>query len=67
MALIVDSVCGIRTVGDLIAALEEFPDDLPVRVGLSEALTVSRRKPKPGDLAKYRRGFLALEVDRDEG
>jgi hypothetical protein len=67
MGLTVVEACGIRTVGELIAALEEFPDDLPVRLGLSEALTIARRDSRPGEPAKYRRGYIAIEVDRDEG
>lgn len=65
MALTIESVDGIETVGDLIAALENFPDNVPVRIGLSQALMVSRREPTAGDLAKYRRGYILLQEARD--
>lgn len=65
MTLHIESVDGIETVGDLIAALENFPDNVPVRIGNSQCLMASRRDPVPGDLAKYRRGYILLQEARD--
>lgn len=67
MAFHVEEVVGIKTVGDLIAALEEFPDELPVRVGGDERLCARLVKSGQDDVPRRRREFIQIEGDRDEG
>lgn len=67
MAFNVVEVGDIKTVGDLIAALEEFPDELPVRAGVEERLCVRLVTPAPDATPRRRREFIQIEGDRDEG
>lgn len=67
MAFHVEEVVGITTVGELIAALEEFPDETPVRVGGVERLCARLVKSGQDDAPRRRREFIQIEGDRDEG
>jgi hypothetical protein len=67
VAFKIEEVVGITTVGDLIAALEEFPDDLAVRMGAEERLLIRHVKPKADDPLRRRREFIEIEGDRDAG
>jgi len=67
MAFHVEEVVDIHTVGDLIAALEEFPDELPVRVGDADRLRIRIVPPRSEEKAGRRREFIQIEGDHDEG
>jgi hypothetical protein len=67
MAFISEEVVGIQTVDDLIAALEEFPGELPVRIGAEERLRVRIVKPAPGESTRRRGDAIWIEGDRDAG
>jgi hypothetical protein len=65
MAFISEEVVGIKTVDDLIAALEEFPGELPVRVGAEERLRVRIVRPAPGEATQRRGDVIWIEGDRN--
>lgn len=66
MGVVFDEVVGIRTVGDLVAALDAFPDDMPVQVGGDERIRCYRVKPQRGELVKHRRGYIQITGDENE-
>ena len=48
MGLVVEKTGGIETVGELIAALQGFPADMPIEVGMDETAVVYRVQPQRG-------------------
>lgn len=67
MSFHIEEMVGITTVGDLISALESFPDGLPVQIGDEERLRVLHVKPSQSEQTSRRREFIRIEGDRDAG
>lgn len=63
MGLIVEKTGGIETVGELIAALQTFPADMPIEVGMDEAVVVYRVKPQRGETVEDERGRVCIDGD----
>lgn len=65
MGLIVEKTDGIRCVGQLIEALQAFPEDMPIEVGMSSVASVFRVKPQPGESVESPRGRVCIQDDDD--
>lgn len=63
MGLIVDKEGGIDTVGGLIEALQKFPKDMPLDVGMNSAVIVYRVEPQRGECVEDKRGRVCIEGD----
>lgn len=66
MARIKDKKSGLRTVGDVINALNAFPADMPVGSGLERSIKIYRESPE-SDEETYSdsRGQITIEGDED--
>lgn len=63
MGLVVEKTGGIETVGELISALQTFPADMPIEVGMDETAVVYRVKPQPGEMVEDKRGRVCIDGD----
>lgn len=58
-----ESESGIGNVGELVAYLEQFPDNLPVCVGGKFSITAEHVLDKASECARARKGAIVLKGD----
>jgi len=61
LAKIKDKISNIITVGELITALEKFPQDMPVESTLGDAIQVYRCEPTDGEYWDDPRGAIHID------
>ncbi len=63
MGEIVEKTSNVRTVGELITALQRYPADMAIDVGMANVVSVHRIQPVPGDVIDDPRGYVCIEND----
>lgn len=61
MGIIVERKNGIETVGEMIAALQEFPLDMPIEVEMSHYAQVYRVEPQEDECVDDPRGRVCID------
>jgi hypothetical protein len=61
MATVIKKKAGLRTVGEVIAALQQFPADMPCVAGFDDEVTVYQKKPQPGEHFEDSRGEVQID------
>lgn len=64
MAIVIKKKTGLRTVGEVIEALEQFPRDMPIGAAMDDEVTVYQKKPQEGEYFEDERG--AVQIDGED-